>query len=775
MSESNVQIRIESVADLRAAEATERALQTTIEQTRRLGGETDQLERQLSEVQQALSSETAELARNQQAATEAAMRVHRLADEKKRADDVTSEFSKRIPILGRVLDALRTPLGLVLALFTGLIATVKESIQAFAAQEKKFIQLDAAMAQNGLMTEANRKRYADLASEMQALTGVADDKWLEVLTTLTKFGSRPESIGMDVEAVKNLAGVLGRGPESLAEAAVLVGKVLQGNTGALSEYGIMADQTLPKAEQIADVFAKIAAVGGGQLEANLDTLSGQFGQLKNHAGDFAEALGGIFAETLKVKEGTGLISEAFRFWAAAMDSGVEASDRMENKADSVAQKLRDQKRAAEDAARAVDELGRAYDRARRDADRLTAAQDAQRSQEDREADLQEQIAIENIRGQNLDPEEEIRAEAAVRQQFREARRNRALQFEDVQQQRANQRIAQRGAEGEAAEQSVTNAEAALDQVKDLRAARATRDRLQEQFDEMTEQLGNGTAVLGDFDWDEYRRLGGRLSNATKELGDIHEQTAPELRNATVAEIEAKLEEARKTKEAGDKRRVEENQKDREFIAESERKQADIRAAAPLEDDLASRQAQNAISREWDRRDEERQAAFEEWQDARDPDGAEARREAREAQEIRNTLRQPTGPLAVARSRAEASQAAQDAVDSATGGAGINSGFVPASPSVPQQVAPGVPRPSNLPDAPPIPGTFREATPPGGASPVIDVAPATTAIQQGSARSNAAIDGLGNAIETAYLGQANRIQALTGRVERLEQSQEGGRA
>jgi ABC-type transporter Mla subunit MlaD len=181
-----------------------------------------------------------------------------------------------IPGVGTALGAVASAAGVV-----GVaMATASKALREFAEAEKGIAGLDAALANFGHLTEENRERLQGLAAELQATTAIADDEWVAVLTKLVQFGAKPESIGMDVEAVKNLAGVVG----DLGTAAGLYSKALQGNFEALSRYGIKVKDL--------DELQRIAAErGGGQLEARARTLGGLFDRLGNATSDFFESLG----------------------------------------------------------------------------------------------------------------------------------------------------------------------------------------------------------------------------------------------------------------------------------------------------------------------------------------------------------------------------------------------------------------------------------------------------------------------------------------------------
>ena len=209
---------------------------------------------------------------------------------------------------------------------------------------------------------------------------MADDEWIGVLRRLTQFGSTPESIGMDVEAVKNLAGIIG----SVSSAAELYSKALQGNFEAFSRYGISVSEAGDKTAKLQQLQEQLAQRGGGQLEAMNRTLLGQFRDLKNNVADVVEAFGrgesktgalqqilyglstslGWLASVLggTVPQVDGLSNALTRTIAPAGEAEeairkfVDANDAIKTSAEAAIKALRDQIEAIKAAQRAADEV-----------------------------------------------------------------------------------------------------------------------------------------------------------------------------------------------------------------------------------------------------------------------------------------------------------------------------------------------------------------------------------------------------------------------------------
>ena len=216
-----------------------------------------------------------------------------------------------IPGVGSALGAVASAAGVV-----GVaLATASKALSEFAQGERGIAGLSAALSNVGALTQENVARFQELASELQETTGIADDEWIATLTKLVQFGSKPESVGMDVEAVKNLAGVVG----DLGTATALYSKALQGNFEALSRYGI-------KVKELDELQRVAAERGGGMLEAKARTLGGLFDKLSNNVSDLFESLGQGIARTGYVQAGLGALAEVVGNLAARLGSAYTATE-----------------------------------------------------------------------------------------------------------------------------------------------------------------------------------------------------------------------------------------------------------------------------------------------------------------------------------------------------------------------------------------------------------------------------------------------------------------
>jgi hypothetical protein len=215
---------------------------------------------------------------------EAAAAIKKVGSEADTAKGKLGEYARAIPGVGGMLGTLAGGA----ALLAGGFKLAADSIRAFAASEMEMAKLDAALANSGQLTDAYREKLAKLATERSGKTGIDDEKYLGVFTTLTKFGANTGNIDSYTTAVENLAGFMGGDME---QAAFLFGKAMTGSTEMLGRYGIHVDKSKTDTEQLADIMRQLQARGGGQLEAMANTLEGSFAKVKNSWENLLESFG----------------------------------------------------------------------------------------------------------------------------------------------------------------------------------------------------------------------------------------------------------------------------------------------------------------------------------------------------------------------------------------------------------------------------------------------------------------------------------------------------
>lgn len=330
-----------------------------------------------------------------------------------------------------VLNALAaggTKAALALSATATVAMVAKHSIDEFAQAQERVAKLDAALAQNGLLTEDLREKYQGLAAELQHATGVADDEWIGVLTRLTQFGSKPETIGVDAEAVKNLAGLMGG---DVTAAANAYSRALQGNFEMFRRYGIEVQDAGTQTEKLAQLQEQAARRGGGQLEAANQTINGQWRAMKNNANDLFEAMGRLASGTGVLQTGTGALSTAFKYWADALGGTVPKVAGLKNSLDGAARSEADAAKAAEDLKTAQEALATSIETTNRALQTELGLMDAEAAAADKVAQAQLKKAIAQIKARDdLSPAEKERAIAIAQGATEKEAEQRAIKLQE---------------------------------------------------------------------------------------------------------------------------------------------------------------------------------------------------------------------------------------------------------------------------------------------------------------------------------------------------------
>lgn len=169
-----------------------------------------------------------------------------------------------------------------------------EAIKAAEEQETAIKSLNLALAQNQNYSEEASQGMQDFASEMQKTTRFADEVVLSssaMLGSLTKLNV--DGIKKATAASADLAATLGI---DLDSATSLVAKSIEGNTGALSRYGIQVRKGANETENYRNVLAALAPFQG-RAAADADTFGGAMARMKNQFGEVLEAVGNFIIKS----------------------------------------------------------------------------------------------------------------------------------------------------------------------------------------------------------------------------------------------------------------------------------------------------------------------------------------------------------------------------------------------------------------------------------------------------------------------------------------------
>lgn len=172
-----------------------------------------------------------------------------------------------------------------------LIDFTKESIGAYAQQEKAEATLTAALKARGQYTEAVAKAAIDNADSLQNLTNVSDDALLTVAGLVESLTGLSGSAMPDAQrAAVQLSKVMKGGDGSVEGAASLMTKAINGNMTMLKRYGIDVEDTGSKLGNLQAILRATAA-GWDIAIAQANTTAGQLERVKVQYSEVQEAFG----------------------------------------------------------------------------------------------------------------------------------------------------------------------------------------------------------------------------------------------------------------------------------------------------------------------------------------------------------------------------------------------------------------------------------------------------------------------------------------------------
>ena len=211
----------------------------------------------------------------------------------------TKSLKGELVNLGAVSQILESVSSAVMQLNSMMVSLTS----SYAAQVEAETQLATAMRNTMDATDEEIDRIKQLASEQQRLGIVGDEVQLAAAQELATYLSLSSSLEAIIPTMNDMiAQQLGMGAsaESATQIATMLGKVMNGQTKALSRYGYefsAAQEHIllfgDESERAAVLCQVVGEAVGGMNEALAQTDVGRQQQLANTLGDIRETLGGI--------------------------------------------------------------------------------------------------------------------------------------------------------------------------------------------------------------------------------------------------------------------------------------------------------------------------------------------------------------------------------------------------------------------------------------------------------------------------------------------------
>lgn len=199
--------------------------------------------------------------------------------------------------------AVATSVDQIKGMIGSLASAVKTLTSAYAVQEEAERKLEQVMRNTMNARDEDIQSIKEFCSAQQQIGVIGDEVQLagaqEMATYLELKGSLKSMIPVMNDMLAQQYG-LNATSENAAQIATMLGKVLQGQTGALSRYGYKFDEAQEKilkygteSERVATLVEVVSQSVGGMNRQLAQTDSGRMKQLENTIGDVKEQLGAL--------------------------------------------------------------------------------------------------------------------------------------------------------------------------------------------------------------------------------------------------------------------------------------------------------------------------------------------------------------------------------------------------------------------------------------------------------------------------------------------------
>ena len=206
----------------------------------------------------------------------------------------------------QIADAAASAIGQLNDLFTDLT-------DAYAVQSAAETRLAQAMSNTMGASAEEVEAIKNLCSEQQRLGVIGDEVQLAAAQELATYLEYSDSLKSIIPVMNDMAAQqygLGASAESVTQIATMLGKVMNGQTEALSRYGYKFDEAQKQilqygteAERAAVLVDVVSQSVGGMNSALAQTPAGKMRQFSNAIGDLKEKLGKTAQEIMPVVTG----------------------------------------------------------------------------------------------------------------------------------------------------------------------------------------------------------------------------------------------------------------------------------------------------------------------------------------------------------------------------------------------------------------------------------------------------------------------------------------
>lgn len=173
----------------------------------------------------------------------------------------------------------------------GAVALAGLGAAAKASEEANLsvVQLENTLANMPQLAGENKQQFLDLADAIQDKTAADGDAIVSGMAMLGTFRVTADQIKGLMPLVVDYAQKFGI---DIPQAAMMVGKAIDGQVGALKRNGVSIDEVMFKTDRYGAIQKALSEQVGGFAEAEGKTFAGSLQRMKNQLGDLVEGVGG---------------------------------------------------------------------------------------------------------------------------------------------------------------------------------------------------------------------------------------------------------------------------------------------------------------------------------------------------------------------------------------------------------------------------------------------------------------------------------------------------
>lgn len=198
---------------------------------------------------------------------------------------------------------------------------VVDGVKSAIASEESLNKLANALGRTSSQTNGTIQEWDAWANALESTTRFQDDAIISsagLIANITKLGG--QDLKNATEAATNLSAALGI---DLEQAATMVAKSIEGNSGALGKYGVHVEETSSRSKNLAATLDTLNSKFGGAAAAQTKTFGGVIDQVGKSFEDFTKSVGKTIIQNKSVIDAIKPISALFQTLQNSVDNNAD--------------------------------------------------------------------------------------------------------------------------------------------------------------------------------------------------------------------------------------------------------------------------------------------------------------------------------------------------------------------------------------------------------------------------------------------------------------------